>query len=115
MCMNQILVVQPRGVKQRVRQNVTQQPVIHHKLLDVYRRQEGRKKERGGREGKGRKGKREREQKWFRAGTLVLEAVSLSFLSSSLVAWPWTSHLTSLGFSFLICEMGIDRPTSQGY
>ena len=80
--MNQILAVHPRGVKQRVRQNVTNQPVIRHKLLDVYRRQEGRKRERGGREGKGRKGERERKQKWFRAGTLGLEAVSLSFLSS---------------------------------
>ena len=79
--MNQILAVQPRGVKQRVRQNVTNQPVIRHKLLDVYRRQERRKRERGGREGKGRKGERERKQKRFRAGTLGLEAVSLSFLS----------------------------------
>lgn len=44
--MNQILAVQPRGVKQRVRQNVTNQPVIRHKLLDVYRRQERRKRKR---------------------------------------------------------------------
>lgn len=78
--MNQILVVQPRGVKQRVRQNVTNQPVIRHKLLDVYRRQERRKRKREEEEeGKGREGRVERNRRVQSRHTV--KAVSLSFLS----------------------------------
>lgn len=73
--------VQPRGVKLRVRQNVTNQPVIRHKLLDVYRRQERRKRRERRKRGKRKEGREGKKQKRFRAGTSSWEAVSLSFLS----------------------------------